>query len=184
MSLFQKAKTIVGVFSDADIRTKLQEDHKIFKELTTEACEGSTPAARTAAFKKLKPLLVAHARAEEAVVYAAMIKLRKSPDSRDYGNEGNVEHSLVDALLEQISSTRPAGSDLWKARAKVLHELLEHHIDEEEKEVFEELGEHFDDERREQMADDFEARKAKLLGRASGSTQISARRIASSAARR
>src|SRR5258706_9263675 len=94
MSLFQKAKTIASCYSDADIRTKLQEDHKIFKELTKEACEGSTPAARTAAFKKLKPLLVAHARAEEAVVYAAMVKVRKSPDSRDYGNEGFVEHSL------------------------------------------------------------------------------------------
>ena len=187
MSLFQKAKTVVGVYADTDIRSKLQEDHKIFKELTKGASEGSTPAARAAAFKKLKPLLVAHARAEEAVVYSAMVKLRKSPDSRDYGNEGFVEHSLVDALIAQISSTRPAGSDLWKARAKVLRELLEHHIDEEDKEVFEELGEHFDDARREQMADDFEDRKAALLGKrrstSSGSTRISARRIASSAAR-
>jgi hemerythrin superfamily protein len=163
MSMFEKAKTYIGVYGEHDIRTKLQDDHKIFKELTKEACEGSTPARRAAAFRKLKPILAAHARAEEAVVYAVMIRQRKSPDSRDHGNEGLVEHGLVDALLAQISATRPAGSDLWKARAKVLHEFLEHHINEEEKDVFEELGEHFDDRRREQMADDFEARKAALL---------------------
>jgi hypothetical protein len=45
---------------------------------------------------------------------------------------------------------------------------LKHHIDEEEKNIFEELGEHFSDAQREQMADDFEARKARLLGRGRG----------------
>ncbi|MEO7761876.1 MAG: hemerythrin domain-containing protein [Casimicrobiaceae bacterium] len=166
MSMFEKAKTYVGVYGDNDIRTKLQEDHKIFKELTKDACEGSTAASRVAAFKKLKPLLVAHARAEEAVVYTAMVKKRRSsPDSRDHGNEGFVEHSLVDSLITQISASRPAGADMWKARAKVLHELLKHHIDEEEKDVFEELGEHFDDEQREQMAADFEERRGALLGK-------------------
>lgn len=165
MSMLEKAKTYVGVYGEHDIRNKLQEDHKIFRELTREACEGSTPAARAAAFKRLKPLLVAHSRAEEAVVYTAMVNQRKSPDSRDYGNEGFVEHGLVDVLLQKISATRPAGSDLWKAQAKVLHEMLVHHIGEEEKDVFEELGEHFDDQQREQMADDFVSNKATLLAK-------------------
>ena len=40
----------------------------------------------------------------------------------------------------------------WKAHAKVLHELLEHHVKEEEGEMFEELGEHFDEAQREGMA--------------------------------
>ena len=166
MGMIEKARTYVGLYGDTDIRSRLHEDHETFKELTKDMCEGTTSAGRAAAFKKLKPVLVAHARAEEAVVYMAMVKQRKSSDARDYGNEGLVEHTLVDALVAQISATRPAGaSDLWKARAKVLREMLEHHIDEEEKEVFEELGEHFSDEQRERMADDFETRKGALLGR-------------------
>ena len=166
MGIMEKAMTYVGVYSDTDIRTKLQEDHKLFKELTKEACEGTTSASRANAFKQLKPILAAHARAEEVAVYMPMVKQRKSTDSKDYGNEGFVEHTLVDALLEHISATRPAGaSDMWKARAKVLRELLEHHIDEEEKEVFEELGEHFNDTQRAQMAEEFETRKAEILGK-------------------
>ena len=169
MGMMEKARTYVGFYSDDDIRARLHEDHQTFKELTKDACEGSTSSSRAAAFKKLKPLLVAHARAEEAVVYAALVKKHRSSDSRDYGNEGFVEHTLVDALVAQMSATRPAGaSDLWKARAKVLREMLEHHIDEEEKEVFEELGEHFSDEHRARMAEDFATRKASLLGRTRG----------------
>jgi len=165
MSMLEKARTIVGMYGENDIRSRLKADHETIRELAEGMCEDPTNSKRVSDFKQLKKILTAHARAEEAVVYAALIKMRKSRDSRDYGNEGNVEHGIVDGLLTQIAATRPGGSDLWRARAKVLHELLKHHIDEEEKNVFEELGEHFDDARREQMADDFEARKARLLGR-------------------
>jgi len=165
MGMMEKARTYVGMYGDDDIRSRLHDDHEILKDLAKDACEGNTSTSRAAAFKRLKPLLVAHARAEEAVVYMALVKQRKSTDSRDYVNEGFVEHTLVDSLIAHISATRPAGaSDLWKARAKVLREMLEHHIDEEQKGVFEELGEHFSDEQREQMAHDFETRKAALLG--------------------
>lgn len=166
MSMLEKARTYVGMYGDNDIRSRLKADHEAIRELAEGMCEDATNSKRVSDFKQLKRLLTAHARAEEAVVYAALVKRRASRDSRDYGNEGFVEHGIVDGLIAQISATRPGGSDLWRARAKVLHELLKHHIDEEEKSVFEELGEHFDDARREQMADDFETRKARLLGRA------------------
>lgn len=168
MTMLEKARTYVGMYGDNDIRGRLKADHDTIRELAEGMCEDPTNAKRVANFKQLKKILTAHSRAEEAVVYAALLKLRRSSDSRDYGNEGFVEHSIVDGLLAQIAATRPGGSDLWRARAKVLHELLKHHIDEEEKNVFEELGEHFDEARREQMADDFEARKSRLLGRSRG----------------
>ena len=131
MSILEKARTYVGVYGENDIRTKLKDDHEAIKEYAQGACEESTPTKRTESFKLLKPFLTAHARAEESVVYTALVKMRRSPDSRDYGNEGFVEHGIVDTLMAQIAATRPAGSDLLKARAKVLHEMLKHHIDEE-----------------------------------------------------
>ena len=163
MSILEKAKTYVGVYADTDIRGKLKTDHEAIRDLAKGACEESTPAKRTESFKLLKPFLTAHARAEEAVVYTALVKKRRSPDSRDYGNEGFVEHGVVDDLMAQIAATRPAGSDMWKARAKVLFEMLKHHIDEEEKNIFEELGEHFDDAQRAKMADEVESRQGQLL---------------------
>jgi hemerythrin superfamily protein len=170
MSMVEKARAAVGMYGDNDIRSKLKADHETIRELAETMADDTGNAKRSAAFKQLKKIVTAHARAEEAVVYTALVKARSSPDSRDHGNEGFVEHGLVDGLMEQIAATRPAGSALWRARAKVLSELLDHHIQEEERDIFEELGEHFPDERREQMADDFEARKARLLrsGRATG----------------
>lgn len=39
-----------------------------------------------------------------------------------------------------MADTKDASTDMWKAHAKVLHELLEHHIKEEEDQLFEERG--------------------------------------------
>ena len=72
---------------------------------------------RTVAFLQLKPLLTAHARAEEQAVYNALIAVRGSKDSRAAANEGFVEHSLVDVLLERLGKTELAGTDAWKAHA-------------------------------------------------------------------
>ena len=164
MGIFEIAGTYTHMYGDDDIRTKLHEDHKLFRELTKQACEGTTSTSRANAFNKLKPLLTAHARAEEATVYMPMVKLRKSKEAKDHGNEGFVEHTLVDALVEHMSVTRPAGaSDMWRARAQVRRELLDHHIDEEEREVFAELGENFDGEQRAAMAEKFEELKAEIL---------------------
>jgi hemerythrin superfamily protein len=174
MGIMEKARTYVGMYAENDIRSHLHEDHEVIRSLAKDACEAGTPSSRAAAFKKLKPLLTAHARAEETVVYMRLVRQRKSQDSRDFGNEGFVEHTLVDALMAHIAATRPAGaSDIWRARAKVLRELLDHHIDEEEKDVFEELGEHFSDEQREQMAAEFGERKAALLGHNRGTRRSS-----------
>lgn len=118
---------------------------------------------RVRAFDELKPFLTAHARAEEQAVCIPLVKLRGSPDSRADGNEGFVEHSLVDVLMERLSKTELAATDAWKAHAQVLQELLDHHIKEEERGIFEELGEHFTDEQREAMGAEFVARKQKLL---------------------
>jgi len=62
-----------------------------------------------------------------------------------------------------LSKTEVAATDAWKAHAQVLRELLDHHIKEEERGIFEELGKHFSDEQRDAMGADFVARKQKLL---------------------
>lgn len=164
MSVIETLKSYLSTDPRTDIRAALHKDHEQIKKLTSEMAEEKTAARRRALFEELKPFLVAHARVEEQVVYDAMLKVRDSKDSHDLGNEGFVEHSLVDVLLERLGKTNLAGTDAWKAHATVLKEILEHHIKEEEREFFEELGEHFSDEQLETMAIEFEGRKAKLLG--------------------
>ena len=165
MSVMEKVKSYVGVYSEGDVRSLLHGDHEEITALTRTIASDESKPTRVAAFERLMPFLTAHARAEELAVYNPLIALKGSPDSHALGNEGFVEHSLVDVLLERLAKTDLAGTDAWKAHAKVLEEMLEHHIKEEERELFEELGEHFSDERRVAMGADFEAKKRKVARR-------------------
>jgi hypothetical protein len=73
-----------------------------------------------------------------------------------------------------------AGTEAWKAHAQVLKEILDHHIKEEEREIFEELGEHFSEDQRAAMGADFVARKEQLLLAAGRSKAPCAHRLARS----
>ena len=163
MSVVEKVKSYVGAYNASDIRSLLHADHEQISVLTEQIVSDESKQKRVRAFDRLKPFLTAHARAEEQAVYVPLVKLRGSPESRADGNEGFVEHSLVDVLMERLSKTELAATDGWKAHAQVLKEMLDHHIKEEERGIFEALGEHFTDQQRDAMAADFVARKEKLL---------------------
>jgi hemerythrin-like domain-containing protein len=163
MSVLEKVKVTLGTYSDVDVRSLLHSDHKKIRELAKELAETTSAARRKTVIRELQPLLVAHSRSEEAAVYTPMMELRSSPDSRAAGNEGMVEHNLADIVLGRLANTADTSSDMWKAHAKVLHESLEHHIKEEESNLFHELGEHFSDEERQAMGAQFTRGKEKLL---------------------
>ena len=163
MSVIETIKSYLATDTSEDIRVALHDDHVRIRELATEMSEAKTASRRIASFEALKPLLTAHARTEERVVYEALVKVRGSAESHDLGNEGFVEHSLVDVLLERLGKTSLAGTDAWKAHAIVLKELLDHHVKEEESEIFNALGEHFGEETLAAMATEFQQGKAKLL---------------------
>jgi hemerythrin superfamily protein len=147
--------------SNDDVRALLHKDHVEALDLAQRMQAAKSPAVRKSLLQKLKPALTAHSRAEEKVVYDALLSVR-SVESHDYGNEGFVEHSLVDELLKRLQKG-DAASGIWKAEAKVLHEMLDHHISEEQRDVFSDLGEHFDAQQLVTMGKLFAARKAMLL---------------------
>jgi hemerythrin-like domain-containing protein len=145
--------------ADDDIRTLLRKDHEEALELTQQICDATKGETRKALFKKLKPALVAHSRAEEAVVYKPLIAIKGDKDARSIGNEGFVEHGLLDKLLEKLSASRSPESETWAANAKVLHELLQHHVDGEHSTMFTELDKNFDSVQLEAMGRKFDAAK-------------------------
>jgi len=178
MSVFEKMKSTLGAYSDTDVRGLLHADHVRILELAKDLAETDSAAHRKSVLRELKPFLTAHSRSEEAVVYAALMQLRNSADSREAGNEGMVEHNLADIVIERLAKTYDATSDMWKAHAKVLHEALEHHIKEEEGTAFEELGEHFTAEEREAMATQFVQGKERVAGLSTAPTSRSRKRSA------
>lgn len=152
-----------ATMTDSDVRVLLRKDHEEALALAAKMEDATTAGRRKELLKKLKPALAAHSRAEEAQVYKQLLKVKGSQDSHDISNEGFVEHGLLDELLGKLASMRNADSDVWKANATVLRELLQHHVDDEHSEMFEELGEHFTSEQLELMGRKFLAAKEALL---------------------
>ena len=79
-----------------------------------------------------------HAEMEEAVFYPAVRDLIEDSDLMD---EAVVEHEGAKNLIAQIREMQP-GDDLYDARIKVLSEQIEHHVKEEEGEMFSKIRKH------------------------------------------
>lgn len=77
--------------------------------------------------------LTKHATAEEEIFYPAMKAAGK--DNEDLVDEATVEHASAKDLIAQIMQMDPA-EELFDAKVKVLSELIEHHVEEEEGEMF------------------------------------------------
>jgi Hemerythrin HHE cation binding domain len=148
-----------------DVRTLLRRDHDEALQLARDMVESESGDERRALFKRLKPALIAHARAEEREVYDALLRLRGG-DVHDLAHESCVEHGLVEDLLEKMTRSRKTESDEWKAHATVLLELLERHIDDEHAWMFDALAERFGDEDREALGRRFSAAKARIAMKA------------------
>ncbi len=129
----KKQNEAVGM--NEDIVHLILEDHKPLKELIkTMKDSDKSEVEREAAFLKFAPLLAVHAKAEEEVLYVFM---KKNKDLIDDAFEGDVEHGLADQMLTEAKAIQE--KHLRNARIKVLAELVEHHIEEEENNVLPEF---------------------------------------------
>ncbi|MEK6335008.1 MAG: hemerythrin domain-containing protein [Acidobacteriota bacterium] len=134
----------------------LKQDHKTVSELfeSIEAASGETKIAR---FKKLKSELDVHAHIEEAIFYPA---LKNKEESRDITLEGYEEHKVIKELLAELNTARKP-SDEWNAKFTFLQESVEHHVKEEEGELFSKAKDVLTDEQADALGDKMAAEKEK-----------------------
>lgn len=145
------------------IYDELKKDHGEVKELLMRIEETSSRASTKAKlFEEMKAALTAHSRAEEKVFYDAM---KPDKSARDSAYEGYEEHHVVDVLMREISRLAP-GDPKWTAKFTVLKENVEHHIEEEEGEIFTKAQALFDEAKAEELGEAFVAAKEKLLAKA------------------
>ncbi|HJQ69326.1 MAG TPA: hemerythrin domain-containing protein [Blastocatellia bacterium] len=117
-----------------DIFALLKQDHEkvagIFEQLepTTERAEKT----REELFARLKAELDLHALLEETILYPA---LKQEGETREIALEGVEEHRVVKQLLKELEAM-PVTSEQWTAKLTVLKENVEHHVEEEEGEMF------------------------------------------------
>jgi|HubBroStandDraft_6_1064221.scaffolds.fasta_scaffold101824_3 hypothetical protein len=143
-----------------DILDKLKQEHEEVDGLLKQLVATGTGAARKSLVKKIKAALIPHVRAEQKVVYDAIIAL-KNKDAKVDGNEGYIEHRLAEKVLLSLDKLG-SGSPEFAASCKVLKELVEHHVEEEERNVWKDVRENFSDEQRVAMCKKFEAAKKKV----------------------
>jgi hemerythrin superfamily protein len=134
-----------------DALALLKEDHDRVKKMLNEG-EDTTERAektRTELFARLKQDLEIHERMEEEVLYPA---LKQHPQARELAFEAFEEHHVVDMIMAELEQT-PVTDEEWTAKFMVAKENLEHHIDEEESEMFPKVRQAFSRDELEQMGE-------------------------------
>jgi len=112
----------------------LKSDHEKVAGIL-EKLEGTTERAlktREELFTQLKTELDIHAGIEEKIFYPV---LEKAEESRDITLEAFEEHRLVKQLLGELEA-EVKDDEKWTAKFTVLKEQIEHHVEEEEGEMF------------------------------------------------
>ena len=117
-----------------DAISLLKADHDKVKKMLAEGEETTERAekTRTELFEKLKGEMMIHERIEEEIFYPA---LKAHPKAKDIVLEGYEEHHVVDEIMGELETT-DVTDETWGAKFKVMKENIEHHIEEEEGEMF------------------------------------------------
>jgi hemerythrin-like domain-containing protein len=140
-------KAVTGKEPEVDLLDTLKEEHEEVAELLKKLVDSESAPERKSLLKQVKKSLVPHARAEEKVLYDAIIAIRKKGPAKD-GEEGYLEHGLADKMLATLSKIKNVKSAEFSAAAKVLKELIEHHVEEEERDVWSDAKGNFSAEQR------------------------------------
>ncbi|MFZ6780745.1 hemerythrin domain-containing protein [Undibacterium sp. Ji83W] len=118
-----------------DAISLLKQDHKNVKALFAkfESLGDTALVSKKKIAHQICLELTKHTIAEEEILYTAMREAGE--DVKDLMDEATVEHAAAKELIAQILAMEPE-DDLYDAKVKVLSEQIEHHVREEEGEMF------------------------------------------------
>jgi hypothetical protein len=140
--------------------TLLKEDHQKVKKMLAELQSTTERGVKTREelFTEVKQVLVVHEAIEEEIFYPA---LKDHPKTKEIALEGYEEHHVVDMVMAEIDGVA-YDDEQWGAKFKVMKENLEHHIEEEEGEMFKQARQVFDDAELEDLGNRLEIGKKEL----------------------
>lgn len=133
----------------------LKQDHEVLKRYL-EIAEGDGPEDKREMMSRIATHFREHEQIEEQIFYPA---LKEHPKATDIVLEGYQEHHVVDVLLKELEPMPPS-DERWRAKLKVLKENVEHHIEEEEGEMFQTARKVFDKDELEALGNRMEDMKA------------------------
>ena len=143
----------------------LTQDHKAIRKLLGELAESSTRATKKRAdlLSQIARELEAHTRIEEEIFYPAFKQAGNKDDAKMYFEAMEEHRAAGELVLPDLMGTKP-DSEKFSGRAKVLKELVIHHADEEEEDMFKRAKSLFDADALDALGERMQARKAQMLG--------------------
>jgi hemerythrin superfamily protein len=146
--------------ADARIFADLKADHDRHRDLLSRISETKGDSAeRRELFEAFRVEVTAHAAAEEESLYATMLA---RPDLRDDARHSVSEHKEIDDFLTELFEMEMSSS-AWLPKFKEMRHRYEHHIGEEEEEMFPAAAKDLSAAEQERLGKVFEARKPKEL---------------------
>jgi hemerythrin-like domain-containing protein len=144
--------------------TLLKQDHTKVRQLLREL-ENTTERAvkqRERLCADIEREIKIHSQIEEELFYPTFKKAAEDTEAEEMFYEATEEHHVVDMVLPELKATSPKAPE-FAAKSKVLKELIEHHADEEEREMFVQARKLLSDEQLRALGDEMLARKEMLL---------------------
>jgi hemerythrin superfamily protein len=122
--------------NETDAFALLTADHRtvkgLFKEFEKLSKQEDVDEEKAQLVRQICNELTVHAQVEEEIFYPAV---REAIDDEDLMDEADIEHASAKDLIAQLEGMQP-GDDHYDARVTVLREYVDHHVKEEEGEMF------------------------------------------------
>ncbi|MDG2538855.1 hemerythrin domain-containing protein [Dyella jiangningensis] len=142
----------------------LKNDHQAVKELLTELADTTSRAVkrRTTLLREIHLNLHAHTTIEEEIFYPAYKEAGDKEQAKMYFEALEEHRAAEDLVLPDLLQTDPS-SEQFSGRAKVLKELIEHHVQEEEQDMFKQARSLLDKATLQELGEQMAQRKQEVI---------------------
>lgn len=141
-----------------DIFSYIKKDHRKVSEMFEELLAAHATHRRKSLFDQIKEELIIHSKSEEATFYKT---LERDSELKAKLAHANKEHDEIEKYLESISNLSPE-SDKRLVMIGELKHAVEHHVNNEEKNIFPEAKKILSDEEARELAEEMDKLKTKL----------------------
>ena len=141
----------------------LKQDHQKVKALfgEVESLGDRANSQRKKLFQQIDEELTAHAKIEETIFYPEFRSHADNSEEKEEVLEAYEEHSIVKSLIRELENLDPK-DETYKPKLKVLKDLVEHHVKEEEGAMFKMAREMFEKDELEEIGERLMEAKEKL----------------------
>lgn len=143
-----------------DIYQILKQEHDEVQDMLDQQIEGKK-SGKAQDLKEIQQQLSIHLSGEEKLLYPL---LTKSEESKENAFEAFEEHHIAKVTLNELMKMSP-GDKRWLAKLKVLKELIDHHVEEEERNLFKVAKKVISNEQAKEIGQKYQQEKEKQLGK-------------------